>query len=123
MKRISGLLALSFIGLLASSCGVGTAIVLNQNQSNTQVLLNSANYKVVDKVSGSAEVEYVFLIGGIRKKQLYNNAYSAMVEKANLVGSPKALTNIVTEEHVGGFAPFFIRRTITVSAHVIEFEK
>lgn len=57
----------------------------------------------------------------MNKKQLYENAYSDMVKKADLTGS-RALINIVTEEHVGGVPPFYYTRTVTVSAHVIEFK-
>ena len=109
--------------LLLSSCGFNSALVLNHNQNNTQVQLSSGNYKVVDKVSGTAEVEYILMIGGLDKRQLYENAYSAMVNKANLLNSSKALINIVTEEHVGGVPPFYYKRTLTVSANVIEFTR
>lgn len=109
--------------LLLSSCGFNSALVLNHNQNNTQVQLASNNYKVIDKVSGSAEVEYILMIGGMNKRQLYENAYSEMISKANLINSSRALINFVTEEHVGGVPPFYFRRTLTVSANVIEFTK
>jgi hypothetical protein len=109
--------------LFLSSCGVNTALILNHNQNATQVSLSSNNFKVVDRVTGSADVRYILMIGGLKKRQLYDNAYSAMVAKANLNNSSKALANIVTEEHVGGVPPFYIKRTVTVSAHVIEFTR
>jgi hypothetical protein len=108
--------------LVLSSCGVNHALIVNHNSNTTQVVLSANNFKVVEKVSGSAEVNYVLMIGGINQTQLYENAYSAMVNKANLSGA-KALTNIITEEHIGGFPPFFFKRTITVSAQVIEFTR
>lgn len=120
MKKIAGIL---IIIMLFSSCGVNSALVLNHNINNTQVQLSSNNYRVVDRISGSAEVEYILLIGGLNKKQLYENAYSAMVSKANLINSSRALVNVVTEEHIGGVPPFWYKRTITVSANVIEFTK
>jgi len=46
-----------------------------------------------------------------------------MLEKANLLGSAKAIINIVTEEHLGGVPPFYMVRTVMVSANVIEFQK
>ena len=58
------------VSMLFTSCGVNNAVLLNTNQNVTQVNLSSNNYKVVDKISGSAEVEYVFLISGMRHKQL-----------------------------------------------------
>ena len=115
----------SLIALVAilSSCGVNNSVVSNLNQNTTQVQLSSNNYKIVDKVSGSAEVKYICMIGGLNKKQLYENAYSAMISKANLLGGSKALVNIYTEEHFAGVAPFYVKRTITVSANVIEFTR
>ena len=109
--------------VLLSSCGINYAIVLNHNQNSTQVNLASNNFKVVERVSGSASVDYIFLISGMNKKQLYDHAYGAMLEKANLVNSSKAIINITTEEHLGGVPPFYLVRTVTVSANVIEFTK
>ena len=122
MKSIKFLFIVT-AAVLVSSCGVNGAMILNHNLSTTQVQLSSNNYKVVATVSGSSEVNYVCLIGGLRKRQLYENAYSAMLAKANLLNSSKALVNIVTEEHAGGVPPFYIKRTVTVSANVIEFTK
>ena len=68
-------------------------------------------------------MKYIFLIGGLKKKQLYENAYSNMMSKANLLNTSKAVINIVTEEHVGGVPPFYFKRTVTVSANVVEFVK
>jgi hypothetical protein len=104
-----------------SSCGIGTALVTNHNQNATEVHLSGNNYKVIDQISGSSEDSYVFLIGGMKKRQLYENAYSAMMKKSNLLNGSKAIINVMTEEHVSGFVPFYVKRTITVSAQVIEF--
>lgn len=121
MKKIFIFSALSL--LLFSSCGINNAFILNQNQNATQVQLASSNFKVTDRVSGSAEVKYICMIGGMNKKQLFENAYAAMVNKAALTGSSRALANIVTEEHIGGFPPFYFKRTITVTAHIVEFTR
>jgi len=121
MKKIFlKIMAVSGI-VIMTSCGMNSALILNHNQNNTQVHLASNNFKVVDKVSGSAEVEYILMIGGWDKRQLFENAYSNMVSKANLINSSRALINIVTEEHVGGVPPFYYKRTLTVSAYVVEF--
>ena len=109
--------------VLFSSCGINNAVLMNQNQISTQVQLMSNNYKVIDRVSGSSEVTYICLIGGMNKKQLFSNAYSDLVQRANLNVGARALINLVTEEQVSGVPPFYFRRTVTVSAHVIEFTK
>lgn len=123
MKKLlySSFIIAAFV--LTTSCGANYALVLNQNQNITQLHLGSNNFNVVGKVSGSADVSYVLCFGGVYKKQLYNNAYAKMVDSANLSSGSKALANLVTEEHVGGFPPFYYTRTITVSANVIEFTR
>ncbi len=123
MKKISTCIFLLSLAAFLSSCGIGTAFIVNHNQQATQVHLSNNNFKVVDQVSGSSEVSYIMAIGGVKKTQLYENAYAAMLKKANLLNSSKAVINVTTEEHVGGFAPLFVRRTITVSAQVVEFTK
>ena len=122
MKNILITTALMIAALLLNSCGVNHALITNQNQNSTQVHLADNNFEVVQKVTGSAEVNYVLFVGGINKRQLYENAYAAMVKEADLMSDSKALINIVSEEHAGGVPPFYVKRTITVSAHVIKFK-
>ena len=123
MKKLS--LSLVSITLLVvfNSCGINGALVVNHNQNATQVHLTSNNFKVVDKVSGTADVAYVLVFGGMNRKELYKNAYDKMVNSANLLAGSKALINVITEEHIGGVPPFYYKRTITVSANVVEFVK
>ena len=123
MKKIRFYSVLLLLAAFISSCGIGAAYVTNHNQNATEVHLSANNFKVIDQVSGSSEASYVLAIGGMDKRQLYENAYSAMLKKANLMNGSKAIINVMTEEHVSGFAPFYIRRTITVSAQVIEFTR
>ncbi|MFC2126537.1 DUF6567 family protein [Bacteroidota bacterium] len=121
MKNLLTISAVIILLLSLNSCGISLTTVLNQNQNLTEVHLNSNNFKIVDKVSGSAEVSYVLIFGGMNKTQLFENAYADMVRDANLESGSKALINIVTEDHIGGVPPFYYTRTTTVSAHVIEF--
>ncbi|NOS91550.1 MAG: hypothetical protein HOP30_06485 [Cyclobacteriaceae bacterium] len=123
MKKISMYSVLLLLAAFLNSCGINTALVANHNQNATEVHLRENNFKVIDQVSGSSETFYVFAIGSMNKKQLYENAYSSMLKKANLLNGSKAIINVVTEEQVSGFAPFYVRRTITVSAQVVEFTR
>lgn len=123
MKKISIYFVLSITLIFLNSCGISTAFITNQNQNTTEVILSGNNFNVIDQVSGSSEVSYVLAIGGVSKRQLYENAYSTMIKKANLLNGSKAIINVMTEEHISGFAPFFVKRTITVSAQVVEFTK
>jgi len=123
MKKIVIYSVLLLLAASLSSCGIGTALVTNHNQNATEVHLSGNNFNVIDQVSGSSEASYILAIGGMNKRQLYENAYSTMMKKANLLNGSKAIVNVMTEEHFSGFAPFYVRRTITVSAQVVEFTR
>ncbi|WP_025763578.1 DUF6567 family protein [Dyadobacter tibetensis] len=123
MKKIGIYFVVLWVVTFLNSCGFSTALVTNHNQNATEVHLSGNNFKVIDQVSGSSEDSYVLAIGGMKKRQLYQNAYSEMIKKANLLNGSKAIINFMTEEHFSGFAPFYVRRTITVSAQVVEFTK
>lgn len=103
------------------SCGVNKAWVFNQNQNTTQVHLGSSNFRVVGQVKGTSEVGYLLIFGGANTRQLYDAAYADMLGKADLTSGSRTLTNILTEEHVGGVPPFYYKRTVTVTANVVEF--
>ena len=94
--------SLLLCSIMLSSCGVNSALVLNLNQNSTQVVLSQKNFKVAERISGSAEVRYVLFIGGMRQTRLYANAYADMIAKAGLDAGSKGLTNYITEEHLGG---------------------
>jgi hypothetical protein len=123
MKKISIYPVLLLLAAFLSSCGIGTTLVTNHNQNATEVHLSGNNFKVIDQVSGSSETSYVLLIGGMDQKQLYENAYSTMMKNANLLNGSKAIINVMTEQHGSGFFPFYVKRTITVSAQVVEFTR
>ncbi len=123
MKKLMNLSVLIILLVILSSCGASNAFILNQNQNATQVHLASGNYRVVDKVRGSADVSYVLVFGGMKKKQLFANAYADLMNNADLTTGSRALVNMVSEEHIGGVPPFFYKRTVTVSANIIEFDK
>ena len=123
MKKNHIYFALLVLTVSLNSCGIHTALVTNHNQNATEVHLSGNNFKVIDQVSGSSEASYILAIGGMSKRQLYENAYSTMMKKANLMNGSKAIINVITEDHFSGFAPFFVRRTITVSAQVVEFTR
>ncbi len=67
MKKISIYCALLLLAVFFSSCGYKAAIIANHNQNATEGQLNANNFKVVDQVSGSSEVSYVFGRGGMDK--------------------------------------------------------
>ncbi len=123
MKNIISISVVVIIAALMTSCGINYSAISNLNQNSTQVHLTNNNFKVVDKVVGTSDVSHVLIFGGMNKRHLYEDAYADMMNKANFGGNARALVNIVTEEHIGGFFPIYFTRTVTVSANVIEFTK
>ena len=109
------------IWISLSSCGVSSALITNQNQNSTQVVLAGNNFRIVQQVKGSAAVQYFFFMGGTWKGSLYAKAYTEMLGKANLNEGSRAIINLVTEENIDGLFPVYFLRTVTVSAQVIEF--
>ncbi len=121
MKTIKILSIIFLTSFLLTSCGIHSGMVANLNNTTTNVDLNKNNFKVIEKVSGNSTATYVFGIGGLSKKALIEKAKVKMLENANLIGSSKAIINLTTESHMTIVYPFFLRRTITVSGHIVEF--
>jgi len=121
--KLANVIPFAACALLLGSCGVNQALVLNQNQNATQVHLSEGNFRNVGKVSGKDSVRYIMLFGGAKKRSLYGNAYSAMLEEAQLSSGPRAVVNVVTEDHIGGFPPFCVKRALTVTGQVVEFTR
>ncbi len=120
MKKLKCYSIVTLMVILLGSCGVHKTWVVNHNQNTTQVQLSRNNFNVGETVTGSADVSYILIFGGWKKRQIYQEAYQDMVAKANLTGS-KAFINVNSEEHLGGVPPFYFKRTLQVTAQVIEF--
>ncbi len=110
-----------FVISLLTSCGISRAVITNQNQNITQVVLSGNNFRVVQQVRGSASVQYFLFMGGTWKGSLYAKAYSDMMSQANMIAGPRAVVNVVTSENVDGMYPLYFLKTVTVTAEVIEF--
>ncbi|WP_019037449.1 DUF6567 family protein [Psychroflexus tropicus] len=106
--------------VLLTSCAGHYGLTTNINNHTTEVVLADNNFKVISSVSGDASVTYILGIGGLSKKALIAEARKEMLEKANLEGSAKAIIN-ETVEIKGTSFPFVGKKTVTVSAQVIEF--
>ena len=109
------------ISILMTSGGFHSGMFSNVNNNTTNVQLNKKNFKVIDKVSGSSTATYILGFGGLSNKSLVERAKAKMLENANLTGSSKAIINVTIESHKTLVVPLFYQKTITVSAHVIEF--
>ena len=119
MKKTSLIVTFGITMLLLSSCAfhggyIGHSIVTN-------VELSQNNFTVIDRVSGSASS--VKILGfGLSNERMYAEAYNEMVDNAKLKGGAKALANITTDTQIAKFI-ISSRKTITVSADVIEFTR
>ena len=109
----------SALALLLASCGVTRELSHNVNNHTTQVVLAKNNFKVVEHVKGEASNQYLLIIGG-GKRALVEKARAKMLQKANLVGSSRAVINETVESY-WIFIGVGIQYTVTVSADVIEF--
>lgn len=95
MKKLS-FLVIGFL-FLVSSCAVHDGLTTNANNHTTEVVLSKKNFKVIESIQGEAEVQYILGIGGTKKKALIAEARTIMLEKANIVGSSKAVINETIE--------------------------
>ncbi|MDB5272560.1 MAG: hypothetical protein JWO58_927 [Chitinophagaceae bacterium] len=121
MKNLKIFFSLFILAFALNSCGINMALFTHKNGSVTQVQLAKKNFKVLERVTGSATATYYLGVGGMKNRDLINIATLEMEKKANLTGTSKALINITTDVHKGGVPLFYNKITVTVSAQVIEF--
>ncbi|MDE7409967.1 MAG: hypothetical protein K2N09_08085, partial [Muribaculaceae bacterium] len=94
MKKslIASLAALAF---LCTGCAFSREATLNNNVTQTEVVLAKKNFRVVGHVSGKSEQNYWFGIGGMSKKSLGESAMSSMYRNADLKDSQAIInTNV-----------------------------
>ena len=107
--------------LLLASCGISQNLTTNANLNQTNVVLSQKNFHVVKNVEAETSATYVFGIGGLSQKALYNNAVAELTKKANLTGS-QALIN-VTVKTSGKVILFFGKVIYRAEGTVIEFDE
>ena len=122
MKKLLSRIAMAVAAvLLLAGCGVSQNLTSNANLNQTNVVLSQKNFHVVKNVEATASATYVFGIGGLSKKALYNNAVAELTKKADLKGS-QALVN-VTVKNSGKMILCFGKVTYHAEATVIEFDE
>ncbi len=121
MKNLKIAMALLLVTFLFQGCGIHTALVGNLTGNMTSVELSKKNFKVVERISGSSDATYIMGIGGLSHKALIEKARADMLKGTDLTGSSKAIVNMTVEEHLASYLIFYVKRTVTVSAHVVEF--
>ena len=114
---------LAALTTLFTSCGMNSTLV-NQftvHGTNSQVVLDQANYKVIGQVTGTASDNYFLGIGGF-KTNLVEQAKRDMYTKAEMDGKARAIINMSVERHSARYL-LAAKRTMTVTGTVVEFEK
>ena len=122
VKRIKQFTLLG-LALIAINCGMAPAGYIGHN-TDTQVILKEANYNVLGQVTGEASASFILGFGptnsrlySIAKKQLHNEAQLSKSKKS------RALINLTTDIQSKWiiYPIFYYKKTVTVSADVIEF--
>lgn len=114
-------LIIFFLGFSLSSCGLNMGFLSDKNRTVTHVELNEANYKVIDRVSGTSSATYILGVGGMKNQALLDIAMTDLLSKASLNGGSKALVNQTMDVHKGGVPFIYSKITVKITAHVIEF--
>lgn len=111
-KLITIIMFLAISAFLFTGCNSQAHLTTNHNLNQTNVVLQSNNYKIIGQVEGRAK-------GANKKKLLYENAYADMIKNANLQGS-QAIIYVNTERITTLVSK---RQVVVVNGTVIEFTK
>jgi PBP1b-binding outer membrane lipoprotein LpoB len=121
MQKIKLVIMLAVAAVLLSSCHAShSALSRNENVNTTQVVLAKKNYKVLEKIEGTATTVSVFGLGNHGMKTLVSNARADMLSKVNFIGGSKAIINENIE--INNRTIFMVStKSVNVSAYLIEF--
>lgn len=121
MKSLKIAITLLLVAFLFHGCGIHTALMGNLTGNMTNVELSKKNFKVIERISGTSDATYIMGIGGLSHKALIEKARADMLKGTDLTGNARAVVNVTVEEHLASYLIFYVKRTVTVSAHVVEF--
>ncbi|MDR1369671.1 MAG: hypothetical protein LBJ72_06050 [Dysgonamonadaceae bacterium] len=120
MKKFFSVLFVIAMLFSFSSCAIHSVLTNNVNNSTTNVVLEKNNYKIIQKVKGSASGTSVLIFGG-SFRPLIEKARSKMLENAELIGTSRAVINETVEVNNKSYVGIVNVKTVTVSAYVVEF--
>ena len=118
MKKIT-LISISL--LLLSSCGMNWGYLPNYH--HTEVVLDEANYTYVGSATGESSAINIFGIGPIGSQSLVQDAKADLLSQVDLYSGSRAIVNMVVDEKQSYFTLFYVKRTVYVSADIIEFKE
>lgn len=124
MKKLNYLFTLICVAVIFGSCAVGTYVphAVTLLGSQTTVVLDKANYRVVRNVEAVVEVDN----DRLRRADVEKSAFAELMRRYPLTGS-QAYINVVCEEmqrekvfafHTGRYA---LKQYVAVRATIIEF--
>jgi hypothetical protein len=115
-------LLIAFVAIVATlsltSCGMTRTSAYGVSETN--VLLQKKNFKVLGQAYGQSKATYVLGFGGIRKAALRANAIDEMSRSVNLTDS-QALANVTVHTSVKTFFGLYSEIVCDATANVIEF--
>jgi hypothetical protein len=120
MKVVLSLVCIAGI-ISFTGCGVSTTAGVNSATSLTNVQLSQNNYRVIGRISGTANNWYVLGVGGLLSKNLYGAAKNEMLRKADLNGKARAVIDVTYDTHVRSILIFYADYTVTCTGTLIEF--
>jgi len=115
MRRALSLLL--FLALAACSSWRGVV----PSAARDQVVLDRGNFKVVGRFSGQAEALYGLRLFGPDRQALADQAWSDLSRRAGLPDSKRSAVNVIVDLKTS-WSPFHLKRTLTVSALVLEHQ-
>ena len=93
------------------------------NHQVTQVVLDEANYTYVGSATGEASSVNILGIGPFGAKALVQEAKEDLLENVDLYSGSRALVNVVIDHKYTYFSWIYVKKTVYVSADVVEFNK
>ena len=114
MRNLKSLLAIVVSVILLSSCAVHNGFMKNSAS------LSEANFSYVNQsISGMSSAQYVFVIGGLNRQALVEEAKKDML-KNNPLQPNQVLANVTVNWKYSFYVVVF-RTECTVTADVVEF--
>ena len=121
MKHILSIFFVITVVFSLSSCfATHSGLTSNMNNNVTNVVLQTNNYKIIQKVQNQASGVSVLGFGGSFQALVANARYK-MLQSSDLVGHARAVINETVEVNYKNFVWIVEIKTVTISAYVIEF--
>lgn len=106
--------------ILLTSCTLYDPLTINFNYDDSEVILQTANFVVIDHVTDTLNTFKVFHLTPRQERYLISKSLESLNAKADMVGKPRALISVNTTVK-RSFSPIFRKYQVITSGDVIEF--